>query len=57
MSRPLAFRRGGTLHWVGAQTTLGGTIRVLNDSFTALDAHALQALRRGPGHWECSGDG
>ena len=36
MSRPLAFRRGGTLHWVGADH-LGGTIRVLNDSFTALD--------------------
>ena len=36
MSRPVAFRRGGTLHWVGADH-LGGTIRVLNDSFTALD--------------------
>ena len=32
----MAFRRGGTLHWVGADH-LGGTIRVLNDSFTALD--------------------
>ena len=36
MSRPLAFRRGGTLHWVGADH-LGGTIRVLDGSFTALD--------------------
>ena len=36
MSRPVAFRRAGTLHWVGADH-LGGTIRVLNDSFTALD--------------------
>ncbi len=27
---------GGILHWVGADH-LGGTIRVLNDSFTALD--------------------
>ena len=36
MSRPVAFRRGGTLHWVGADH-LGGTIRVLNDSFTPLD--------------------
>ncbi len=36
MSRPVAFRRGGTLHWVGSDH-LGGTIRVLNGSFTALD--------------------
>ena len=36
MSRPLGFRRGGTLHWVGSDH-LGGTIRVLDDSFTALD--------------------
>ncbi len=36
MSRPVAFRRGGTLHWVGADH-LGGTIRVLDSSFTALD--------------------
>ena len=36
MSRPVAFRRAGTLHWVGSDH-LGGTIRVLNDSFTALD--------------------
>ena len=36
MSRPLAFRRGGTLHWLGADH-LGGTIRVLDSSFTALD--------------------
>ena len=36
MRRPLAFRRGGTLHWLGSDH-LGGTIRVLNDSFTALD--------------------
>ena len=36
LSRPVAFRRGGTLHWVGADH-LGGTIRVLDGSFTALD--------------------
>ena len=36
MSRPLAFRRGGTLHWAGTDH-LGGTIRVLDSSFTALD--------------------
>ena len=36
LSRPVAFRRGGTLHWIGADH-LGGTIRVLNDSFAALD--------------------
>ena len=36
LSRPVAFRRGGTLHWVGCDH-LGGTIRVLNSSFTALD--------------------
>ena len=36
MSRPLAFRRGGTLHWVGSDH-LGGTIRVMDSSFTALD--------------------
>ncbi len=36
MSRPVAFRRGNVLHWVGADH-LGGTIRVLNSSFTALD--------------------
>ena len=36
LSRPLAFRRGGTLHWLGADH-LGGTVRVLDDSFTALD--------------------
>ncbi len=36
MSRPVAFRRGGTLHWVGSDH-LGGTIRVLDGSFTALD--------------------
>ena len=36
MSRPVAFRRGGTLQWVGADH-LGGTIRVLDSSFTALD--------------------
>ena len=36
MSRPVAFRRGGTLHWVGADH-LGGTIRVLDSGFTALD--------------------
>ena len=36
MSRPVAFRRGGTLHWVGADH-LGGTIRVLDSSFAAVD--------------------
>ena len=36
LSRPVAFRRGGTLHWVGSDH-LGGTIRVLDGSFTALD--------------------
>ena len=36
LSRPVAFRRGGTLHWLGADH-LGGTIRVLDSSFTALD--------------------
>ncbi len=36
LSRPVAFRRGGTLHWVGSDH-LGGTIRVLDSSFTALD--------------------
>ena len=36
LSRPLAFRRGGTLHWVGADH-LGGTIRVMDSSFTAVD--------------------
>ena len=36
MSRPVAFRRGGTLHWVGADH-LGGTSRVMDSSFAALD--------------------
>ena len=36
LSRPVAFRRGGTLHWVGADH-LGGTIRVMDSGFTALD--------------------
>ncbi len=36
MSRPVAFRRGGTLHWAGSDH-LGGTIRVLDSSFAALD--------------------
>ena len=36
MSRSVAFRRGGTLHWVGSDH-LGGTIRVLDGGFTALD--------------------
>ena len=36
LSRPVAFRRGGTLHWVGSDH-LGGTVRVLDSSFTALD--------------------
>ena len=35
-SRPLAFRRGGTLHWLGSDH-LGSTLRVLDSSFTALD--------------------
>ena len=32
----MAFRRGGTLHWVGCDH-LGGTIRVLDSSFAAVD--------------------
>ncbi len=36
LSRSVAFRRGGTLHWVGCDH-LGGTIRVLDSGFTALD--------------------
>ena len=36
MSRPIAFRRAGTLHWVGSDH-LAGTIRVLNSSFAAVD--------------------
>ncbi len=36
MSRLLAFRRGGTLHWVGSDH-LGGTIRVMDSSFAAVD--------------------
>ncbi len=36
MSRPVAFRRGGTLHWVGSDH-LGGTIRVMDSSFAAVD--------------------
>ena len=36
MSRPVAFRRGGTLHWVGSDH-LGGTVRIMDSSFTALD--------------------
>ena len=36
LSRSVAFRRGGTLHWAGTDH-LGGTIRVLDGSFTALD--------------------
>ena len=36
MTKLIAFRRGGTLHWVGADH-LGGTIRVLDSNFTALD--------------------
>ena len=35
-SHLVAFRRGGTLHWVGSDH-LGGTIRVMDSSFTALD--------------------
>ena len=36
LSRPVAFRRGCTLHWVGSDH-LGGTIRVVDSSFTAVD--------------------
>ncbi len=36
LSRPVAFRRGGTLHWVGSDH-LGGTVRIMDSSFTALD--------------------
>ena len=36
LSRPVAFRRGEALHWVGCDH-LGGTIRVLDSGFTALD--------------------
>ena len=32
----MAFRRSGTLHWLSSDH-LGGTIRVLDSSFTALD--------------------
>ena len=37
MSRPVAFRRGGTLHWVGAQTTLAAPSGCWTSSFAALD--------------------
>ena len=53
ISRPVAFRRGGTLHWVGADH-LGGTIRVLNDSFTALDGMRYKPYGEDAGYWECS---
>ncbi len=36
MTRLIAFRRAGTLHWVGSDH-LGGTIRVLDSSFAAVD--------------------
>ncbi len=36
MMRLIAFRRGGTLHWAGTDH-LGGTIRVLDSSFAAVD--------------------
>ena len=36
MSRLIAFRRGGTLHWAGSDH-LGSTIRVLDSNFAALD--------------------
>ena len=36
MTRLIAFRRGGTLHWVGSDH-LGGTIRVMDSSFAAVD--------------------
>ena len=55
MSRPLAFRRGGTLHWVGSDH-LGGTVRVIGQQLRRPRRHALQALRRGPGYWKCVGD-
>ena len=49
MSRPVAFRRGGTLHWVGSDH-LGGTIRVHEQQLHRFRRDALQALRRGPRH-------
>ena len=36
MMRLIAFRRGGTLHWAGTDH-LGGTIRVMDSSFAAVD--------------------
>ncbi len=36
MTRLIAFRRAGTLHWVGSDH-LGGTIRVMDSSFAAVD--------------------
>ena len=48
MSRSVAFRRGGTLHWVGSDH-LGGTIRVYGQQLHRSRWDALQALRRGPG--------
>ena len=48
LSRPVAFRRGGTLHWVGADH-LAGTIRVLDEQLHRSGRDALQALRRGRG--------
>ena len=36
MTRLIAFRRGGTLHWAGTDH-LGGTIRVMDSNFAAVD--------------------
>ena len=36
MTKLIAFRRGGTLHWAGTDH-LGGTIRVMDSSFAAVD--------------------
>ncbi len=36
VSRLIAFRRGGTLHWAGSDH-LGGTIRVMDSNFAAVD--------------------
>ena len=42
MSRLIALRRGGTLYWVGTDH-LGGTIRMLDSSFTAVDGMRYEA--------------
>ena len=50
LSRPVAFRRGGTLHWVGADH-LGRHDQGVGQRLHRSGRDALQALRRGPGHW------